>query len=171
MRNRRMISRTISTSEKLHKIDWKARLLFTWLILHCDDEGRMAGSAQTVKAVVLPMADCSFAEIEKWLAEIKKVGLILWYKADGQRYIEVVKWGEYQTFHGISKNASRLPSPPSMVDHSTEPGSKQNQTKQSETKEVNKEKGDFSHLPGPGKKVRDMTKGMKHIGPKMMGDE
>ena len=169
MRNRRMISRTISTSEKLHKIDWKARLLFTWLILHCDDEGRMAGSVQTVKAVVLPMADCSFAEIEKWLADMRKVGLIRWYRVEGKKYIEIIKWGDFQTFHGVSKSPSRLPSPPTTVDQSTRPGAKQNKTK--ETKEVNKEKGDFAKFSETEKKVRDMTKGMKNIGPKMIGAE
>lgn len=149
-----MISRSISTSEKLHKIDWKARLLFTWLILHCDDEGRIEGSAQTIKARVFPMADCTFQEIDKWLGEMKKVGLILWYKIDGKKYIQVRKWLDFQTFHGIQVHQSRLPSPPSMVERSTPNIS-------NISKEVSKEKGEFACAKGKGEKI---GAGLKNIG-------
>jgi len=140
-----MISRAISTSEKVHRIDWKARLLYTWMILHCDDEGRIEGSPITIKGLVFPIADCTIQDIEKWLAEMQKVGLIVWYKAKGKRYIQVKKWDDFQTFHGIRKTPSIMPSPPRRVSRSTKSGatrclSKVKLNKVNEVKEVNEVK-------------------------------
>lgn len=145
-----MISRTISTSEKLHKINWKARLLFTWMILHCDDEGRTEGSRQTIKARVLPMADCTEKEVEEWLGEMKKVGLIEWYKIDGKKYIQIIRWHDFQTFHGIQVNQSRFPAPPDLVERSTPKISKG-----SKERKEKKVRPDFSHLPNIGSKLKE----------------
>lgn len=161
MRNRRMISRTISSSEKVHQIDWKARLLFTWMILHCDDEGRIEGSASTIKARVLPMADCTLQEIDKWLTAMKKTGLILWYKIDGKKYIQVVQFNEFQTFHGIQKHQSRLPSPPSMVDGSTPNIS-------NISKEVSKERPEFANAPRTRRGQNADFSDLKNIGSKLV---
>ena len=38
----RMLSPTISTSERVNMLSTKAALLYTWLLAHCDDQGRLS---------------------------------------------------------------------------------------------------------------------------------
>ena len=112
VRNRRMLSRTISTSEKLWKLkSFEAKLLFSWMICHCDDEGRMEGEPNIVKAVVFPLEKIKPVKIGEYLHEMSKIGLIKWYKVDGKRYIELENWDTFQTFHGFHKILSKIPSP------------------------------------------------------------
>ena len=156
MRNRRMVSRTISTSEKVNSVSWEARLLFTWAILHCDDEGRMQGSPATIKAVVFPMADCSTAEITKWLKELKKKGIIRWYRINKCLFLQIEQWDCFQTFHGIRRNISKYPLPPPHRKRCTStPSLETSKVKSNKESKVNKEKKKevFSNLKNIGKRL------------------
>lgn len=163
IRNRRMISRTISTSEKVHQISEPARLLFTWMILHCDDDGRMQGSPLTIKAIVLPLSTRTPSEIKRYLKEMDRAGLIRWYEVEKKWFVQVENWHNFQTFKGIHRDDSRIPSPPHItpkgVHHHpagcpTTPPSKVKSSKVNEVKEVNK-KVDLSIFPNIGKKMQD----------------
>jgi hypothetical protein len=57
MANRRMISKSISTSRKLSRVSYLAALLFTWIIPHADDGGNMDEDWQIVAATVVPLVD------------------------------------------------------------------------------------------------------------------
>jgi len=169
IRTRRMIDANICTSEKLNKISWQARLIFTWMIPRlCDDEGRMDGSPATIKASVVPLAeDLTVAAVEACLKEMAEVpgqgkndrGLIVWYEIDGRRYIQVKKWDEFQTFHGVKKTESTIPPPPQdprSGARSTRPG-------------ANKNKGmnQATITTGSPDKLAELKKGLKNIGRKM----
>lgn len=98
MAQRRMISKSISTSTKLAELDTFSNLLFTWLIPHCDDYGHMEGLAKIVKGIVVPLRDESVEDVEKSLTSLENADLIERYKVDGRIYIEIVNFGAHQTF-------------------------------------------------------------------------
>lgn len=156
VRSRRMISRTISTSEKVHKVSVGARLLFTWLILHCDDEGRMQGSPATVKAMVFPMADFTIEKVSEMLKELHKEKLIICYKVRKKEYLQIVKWEDFQTFHGIHQTPSKIPPPPRLVASNTNVSAKVKLSKvNKDNKDKEEKKGDFSNLKNIGKHLKD----------------
>ena len=93
-----MISRSISTSVKLSKVSDFAALLFTWIIPHTDDFGRMDGDSATVKGIVVPMRDKTTDEIEEALIELDKSKLIERYEVDGRKFLYVAKFEQHQTF-------------------------------------------------------------------------
>ena len=111
MANRRMISKSISVSEQVNGMTLLARLLFTWMIPHTDDWGRMAGASRTIRALVIPLVDATDAEVEAALSEIESAGLIRRYCNGGSQFLSFPKWEDHQG--GLHKRtASKYPEPP-----------------------------------------------------------
>ncbi len=147
MANRRMISKTISTSERVNDCTIKTTLLFTWLIPHCDDWGRMAGSPRKIKAIVVPMReDLGGNEVDICLQELKARGLIHWWRTGtGEMILEVVDWWDHQTISEKKRAKSKYPAHSGDKDKPQEsPGkpkkappkrTKENLTKEKLTKE------------------------------------
>jgi hypothetical protein len=112
----RMLNRIISTSKKMALLcDDTSRLLFTWMLAHCDVEGRLRGEAALFKAAVCPRLEhITVAMIEVYLQEWHDAGVIQWYKGDdGDRYIYCVGFERQQ--RGLRKDReapSRYPAPP-----------------------------------------------------------
>lgn len=104
-----MISKSISTSKKLAKVSVFEALLFTWLIPHCDDYGRMDGNARIVKGIVMPLREDPVEEIEKALKALHKIGLISRYVVESEEYLEVFKWEEHQTFKTDRARIAKYP--------------------------------------------------------------
>lgn len=110
MAERRMISKSISVSERVNSMSLFARLLFTWMIPHTDDFGRMTGSPMKVKALVVPMADETKDDVENALREMVEQDLIYWYSVDGKQYIQIKNFDKHQT--GLHKRTkSKYPAP------------------------------------------------------------
>lgn len=109
-RDRRMISRSISTSRKVNRLQTdQARLLFTWMILHADDEGRMEGNPETIKMAVIPGLSWTLEDIKSYLSDLTQNNLIKYYQTSEEFYIQINKWDAFQTFHGIHKSPSKIP--------------------------------------------------------------
>lgn len=105
MANRRMISKTISTSKQVSKMSDFAQLLFTWAIVHADDFGRMDGDPEVVLATVIPMQrhrnpDDVAESIEEWRLN----GLVWWFSLEEQAVIQFRTWDKHQT--GLNKRTS-----------------------------------------------------------------
>src|SRR3990167_10065692 len=98
MANRRMISKSISTSKKLMKVSDFAALLFSWLIPHCDDYGHMDGSPEMVRGIVVPLRNKTIEEVKNALEELEAISLIKIYEVNKERYLEVIKFEDFQTF-------------------------------------------------------------------------
>lgn len=99
MAEKRMIHKSISVSEtvNLGLTDIFHMLLFSWMIPHFDDFGRMAGSPAKVKALVCPLLlNKSAKEVETAITEMDQIGLIYWYEVEGQKYIQAVNFEEHQ---------------------------------------------------------------------------
>lgn len=110
-----MISKSISISEKVNirLPDIFDMVLYTWLIPHSDDFGRLYGSPAKIKALVVPMLDKSIKEVELSLQHIHDSELINWYEIDGDKYIQINNFEDYQT--GLHKRTpSKFPSPNEM---------------------------------------------------------
>src|SRR3989338_4580844 len=96
MAKARMLHKSISVSTQVNKLSLPAKLLFTWMIPHTDDEGRMKGEPEYIKAIVVPMVRWTFNKIKTYLNEIKNQGLIYYWEQNNEWFIELVKWNIYQ---------------------------------------------------------------------------
>jgi DnaD/phage-associated family protein len=106
-----MVSKVISISEKVNNLSLFGRLLYTWMIPHTDDFGRMPGSPAKVRALVVPMGDETVKDVETALSDMSKRNLIHWYEVEGDRYIQIVNFDEHQ--QGLHKRTkSKFPDPP-----------------------------------------------------------
>lgn len=112
MAEKRMISKVISVSEKVNELpDIFDMLLFTWMIPHADDFGRLSGSPAKVKALIVPMLDKTNSEIEGSLGRLNDKGLILWYEVNGDKIIQIENFDKHQ--HGLHKRTkSKFPEVP-----------------------------------------------------------
>jgi len=110
MAKARMLHTKISVSVQVNRLSLPARLLFSWMIPHADDEGRLNGDPEFIKAMIVPMTKWSFKKIEEYLEEIKNQGLIYYWQENGERFIEFIKWNEHQTIRKNRFKPSSLPS-------------------------------------------------------------
>jgi DnaD/phage-associated family protein len=112
MAERRMVSKCISVSEKVNSLPSTFdMLLYTWIIPHADDFGRMPGSPLKVKALVVPMLDKSIKDVEESLSNLDHSGLIIWYEVNGDKFIQVENFDDHQS--GLHKRTkSKFPPPP-----------------------------------------------------------
>lgn len=105
-----MLHKKISVSLQVERLSLSAQLLFTWMISHADDEGRMKGEPQSIKANVVPMKKWTFAKVKSYLSEMKNQGLINHWEQNGEWIIEFPKWNEYQQIRKDRLEPSKLPS-------------------------------------------------------------
>jgi DnaD/phage-associated family protein len=111
MAERRMVGKVISISEKVNSLSLFGRLLYTWMIPHADDFGRLPGSPAKVRALVVPMADETVKDVEQALADMHERGLIIWYEVNGERFIQITNFEKHQ--QGLHKRTkSKFPEPP-----------------------------------------------------------
>lgn len=97
MPTRRMIHNKISRSEQVNNLSFEAALLYTWMITHADDEGKLKGSSASVRATVFPMKELKNEDVEKLLQEIVDQDLIYRWKDEYGTYIEFPTWFKHQT--------------------------------------------------------------------------
>lgn len=118
MARARMISRSLGTSRRFNALYTEAQdiaefaqLIFTLLIPHVDDYGRMAGDPQTVKLAVLPGSARTLDDFTRALEALARVHLVQVYRCKTDDiWLEVNKFEEHQ--RGLSKRTdSRIPAP------------------------------------------------------------
>ena len=95
----RLIYNTISTSERVASLGAKGALIFTWLITHCDSQGRMQGKPITVRTTVCPLIDdITTEDIVEAIELMAKQNLIIKYRDDkGRELVQISDWWEWQT--------------------------------------------------------------------------
>jgi len=109
----RMLKRAITTSKKLSELKTdSARLLYTWLIPFLDVEGRYYGDPAVIKGSIVPrIKDFTTEKVNECLIDIQKVGLILWYEVDGDKYLQFTVFEKHQQLRKDREAVSNLPSP------------------------------------------------------------
>jgi hypothetical protein len=110
MAKARMLHKKISLSKDVGKLLLPAQLLFTWMISHADDEGRLYGDPITVKATVVPRTRWSPKLIKSYLDKMSEIGLIYYWQVKDEWFIEFCKWKEYQQIRKDRFEPSKLPS-------------------------------------------------------------
>lgn len=115
MARRRMIDPGYWSSEHNIRLIFRQRLLFIGLISNADDEGRIKGNPNFIRAVVFPYDDINQSTIEDDLGLLAAEGLIIKYIHKDLDYIQIAKWDDYQRIDKPSP--SKLP-PPDIVKYS-----------------------------------------------------
>lgn len=111
MANRRMIHTKISYSRQVNSVSEFAQLLFTWIVPHLDDFGKIEGDPMVVKGIVMPLSPRPIEDFENAILELIKVNLIERYEANEKKVITYLKFDDHQT-GGIGKRTkSRYPDP------------------------------------------------------------
>lgn len=105
MANRRMLSKSISTSKQVNKMSDFAQLLFTWAIAHADDFGYLDGDPEVVMATVIPMKrERSPEDVEMAIQEWVDADLVDWIEVDGDPVVRFKTWDKHQ--NGLTKKAT-----------------------------------------------------------------
>lgn len=85
----RIITNEISRDKRVNDLqDPWSMLGFTWLISFADREGRTYGDPSLVKSMIFPRQEDITAEmVEGYIRQWAECGLIIWYEAEGDRWI------------------------------------------------------------------------------------
>jgi hypothetical protein len=115
----RMLWRTISVSDRVNELNLKAALLYTWMIAHADDQGRLTGDPKKIKKIIVPFRDeITEDEIPEMLEGMGDSYLIDLYNAKatakypfgGGKVIQIRDWWTYQSL--FDPQDSRYPPSP-----------------------------------------------------------
>jgi hypothetical protein len=102
-----MIHICISISEKINDLSLKDAFIYTWLIPHLDDYGRMSGSPRTIKALVFPLKkEITIEDIEEALKKFKGLKLFFWEKVENEFVLQqpIEEFNLYQTIYYRKKS-------------------------------------------------------------------
>lgn len=111
----RMIVNAICADKRINQLsDDTSRLAFTWLITFADREGRTYGDPGVVRSMLFPRRqDVSIEQMAAYLAEWHALGLVVWYEADGDKWLYFPTFEKNQPGMRKEKEApSRIPPPP-----------------------------------------------------------
>jgi uncharacterized phage protein (TIGR02220 family) len=118
----RILAGQISYSPSVNDMSLKAAFLFSWIIPHLDDFGKISGEPRKIKAQVVPMKkEIDESEIGELLMEMKGEKLIEIYWVDNSKnsgiFIKFNGFEKHQT--GLHKRTnSKFPDPEEGEDYS-----------------------------------------------------
>ena len=94
----RFISNAIMSDKKINQLsDDTSRLAFTWLITTADSEGRTHGDPAMVRSLLFPRrVDISVEQMEAYITEWYALGLVSWYRANGDLWLVFPNFEKYQ---------------------------------------------------------------------------
>ena len=95
-------------SEQVMECSPVARLTFIGLWNFCDDGGNHSARAKTLKAEVFPGDDVSQDDVQGWVDELIRNGLVMEYEVDGRQFWHVTGWHHQK----VEKPTYKHPPPP-----------------------------------------------------------
>jgi len=109
----RMLKKVVSESQKLPQLKTdSARLLWTWILPYLDIEGRFFADPNLVKGKVVPRLNTFNPEnITEYLNDMARVGLIILYEIDGEKYLQFRNFKELQNLRDDREAKSKIPAP------------------------------------------------------------
>jgi len=109
----RMLKKQISRSRRLGELKSdSARLLYTWILPHLDIKGRHEADPSVIKGEIVPRLESfNSKNIQAYLEDMHKVGLISLYRNDGDQFLQFRKFEEHQSLRPDKEACSRIPDP------------------------------------------------------------
>lgn len=110
----RIILKSISESKKLSilKTDG-ARLLYTWLIPHVNINGCFSADPVIINNRIFTRLNKNISEINQYLEDIERVGLIKRYHVNGDEFLVVPDFAEKQpSLRPEREGKTTIPYPP-----------------------------------------------------------
>ena len=94
----RLLSKKIGLNKSVNELSCDtSRLAYTWTLPHLDRDGRIHGDPAVLKNIIFPRrTDITTTDLEKYVAEWAENGLVIWYEADGDQWLEFPKFNENQ---------------------------------------------------------------------------
>ena len=109
----RMLKKRISKSRKFAALkNDKSRL--TWLLLlpHTDVSGRLEANLCILKGTIAPYVDTlTTRSIAACLKELHEIGLILLYENEGEKYLQVLRFHDFNRIDPSKEAESHIPPP------------------------------------------------------------
>lgn len=97
MASGRLLQKRISNSKKMAQLSCDgARLLYSWILPHLDQNGNFYADPDMVNNLVFTRLKKSIKDIEKWLDELELAGCIVRYEVDGEIYLNYPDFFEKQ---------------------------------------------------------------------------
>ncbi len=110
----RMIKKEIAKSKKIAFIgNEKARSLYFMIYPHVDVAGRISADTDDIKAICIPLFNWSNSSTEEALHVLHDIELIILYVVDGKRYLEIVRFHDFQRIDKNREAKSKIPTPAS----------------------------------------------------------
>jgi len=108
-----MLKRAVSDSRRLSELKSdSARLLWTWILPYLDIEGRYFADADIIKGKIVPRIKTFTPEIiSEYLDDMRRVGLIVLYEFDGEKYLQFRNFHEFQNLRENREGKSKIPPP------------------------------------------------------------
>lgn len=107
----RLIRPEFWSDEKLARVSRGSRLTFVGLWVTSDDYGVTKGNAAWLKSQIFPYDDdLKISKFKDWLSELEKLGRILPFSVEGEKYYFIPKFTDHQKVDKPSK--TRNPEPP-----------------------------------------------------------
>jgi hypothetical protein len=107
----RSVHPSICLSETIADLTAQTERTFIRLWTHCDDYGRAVDKPRTIRAAIYPLNDdVNVQTVSDDLDALEAAGLILRYEVDGERFLFVTSWFEFQKPRHPA--ASKCPEPP-----------------------------------------------------------
>lgn len=152
MADGRMLKKAISDSRRLAELESDTnRLLYTWMIPHLDVEGRITADPDLFKGKVAPrLKNVTPEKVVSALDDMARVGLILLYEVDGDKYLELYNFHKHNKVREDREGKSLIPPPTDLPDNS---GRTQGQVKLSKDKLREDKNGP---APCPHQKIIDL---------------
>ncbi|WP_454737611.1 hypothetical protein [Cupriavidus necator] len=101
----RNIKPGVMQNEDLADLAPLTRLLFIYLWMLADREGRLEDRPKRIKVEALPYDD---ANVDDMLYDLGEKGFVLRYEVEGERYIQIVNFGKHQRPHS-NESKSTIP--------------------------------------------------------------
>ena len=111
----RMLNKKISFNKIINESlsSDTCRLAFTWTIPHLDRDGRINGDPTVLRSIIFPRRrDITDEQIEAYIWEWVENDLVIWYEAEGDKWLQFPKFGANQPNLRYEREAESTMPPP-----------------------------------------------------------
>lgn len=108
MARKRMLSPSIWVDPAFNRLAVPSRLIFIGLISNSDDYGYVRADLDFIKRNIIGI-DSKSNQVKRWLSQVREMRSVHYYENNGEEYIHLAKWNEYQKQQKDRMLASEYP--------------------------------------------------------------